>query len=235
MNSLDPRARQAFALLAGRLVTDFDAIDYLGSLAQLSVGLLDVAANGVLLADHRQALRLVASSEWPRVAELSEPQNSGPGGDSFHGGSMVCSPDLTTEDRWPDFTAAARAAGFGAVHAFPMRWQDRTIGAMDLFSVQPGKLDVEAAELGQALADVATVGVLNERARNSATVVLQIERALQSRVTIEQAKGFLAERLRVTVDDAFTVLRGYTRRHDLKLAGVARAVVRGELSITSPE
>ncbi|EWM19149.1 ANTAR domain-containing protein [Kutzneria sp. 744] len=217
------------------MVTDVDAIDYLGALAQLSVDLLDVAANGVLLADHRQALRLAASSEWPRVTELSEPQNDSPGLDAFHGGSLVCSPDLATEDRWPTFTAAARAAGFGAVHAFPMRWHDRTIGAMNLFSVQPGKLDVEAAELGQTLADVATIGVLNERARNSAVVIEQLERALQSRITIEQAKGVLAERLRVTVDDAFTVLRGYARRNNLKLAGVARAVARGELRVTSPD
>ncbi|QUQ65888.1 GAF and ANTAR domain-containing protein [Kutzneria sp. CA-103260] len=236
MDSLDRRARQAFVLLTGRLVTNFDAIDYLCNLAHLGVDLLDVSVGGILLADRRRALRFVAASmEWSGVHDLWEPRGGGPSMDAFLGGSAVWSPDLATEDRWPDFTATARTAGFAAAHAFPMRVCGQAVGALSLLSAQPGKLDVEAAELAQTLADLATMAVLNERAGHRPTVGEQLGHVLNNRITIEQAKGVLAERLHVTIEDAFSVLRGYTRQHNLKLADVARAVARGDLRITSPE
>ena len=93
----------------------------------------------------------------------------------------------------------------------------------------------ETTELGQALADVATIGILHERAvRRHEVVTEQLQVALNSRIAIEQAKGVLAERLRLGIDEAFAALRGYAREHNLKLAEVARAVAAGKLDITAP-
>jgi GAF domain-containing protein len=236
MDTTDRQARQAFVVLSAELVTERDPIDRLGTLAQAAADLLGSAC-AILLADRRQALGLVAASaDWPGVIELSEPRTGGsPGMNAFHSGSRVYSPDLTTEDRWALFTSAALAARFGSVQAFPMRVRGKAVGAMCLLRPQPGKLEAEDAALAQALANLAAIGVLSERARRSAVVIDQLEHALRSRITIEQAKGVLAERLQVTVDDAFSVLRGYARNRNLKLADVAHAVARGQLHITSSD
>jgi hypothetical protein len=116
-----------------------------------------------------------------------------------------------------------------------MRLREQAVGALNLFGAEPGPLDDEMKELGQALADVATIGILHERAvRRHEVVTEQLQVALNSRIVIEQAKGVLAERLQLGIDDAFAALRGYARERNLKLAEVARAVAAGELDITRP-
>jgi GAF domain-containing protein len=147
--------------------------------------------------------------------------------------TAVTCPDLATAgDRWPAFAPAALAAGFTAVHAMPMRLREQAVGAFNLFSAVPGSLEDETIELAQALADVATIGILHERAvRRQEVVAEQLQVALNSRIVIEQAKGILAERHQVSIDDGFTTLRRYARVNNLKLAEVAGAVATGELSI----
>ena len=114
----------------------------------------------------------------------------------------------------------------------PMRLRLQAVGALNFFSAEAGPLDAETTELGQALADVATIGILHERAiRRHEVVTEQLQVALNSRIVIEQAKGVLAERLQVGIDTAFTMLRGYARDRNLKLAEVARAVAAGDLDI----
>ncbi len=238
MSQRDRQAWQAFVRLADTLVADFDVIDFLDTLAQVSIEVLGVSAAGILLTDHTGALNLVAaSSPEARMVELSELQNAeGPSLDAYRSGALVQCPDPgTASDRWPSFAPAVRAAGYAAVYALPMRLREEAIGAMNLFSTQPGALDEETAELGRALADVATIGILHERAfRRHETVTEQLQIALDSRIVIEQAKGVLAERLRLPVEDAFAVLRDYARDHNLKLADVADAVTTRELHIPLP-
>jgi transcriptional regulator with GAF, ATPase, and Fis domain len=233
MSPRDRRAWKVFVRLAGTLVADFDVIDFLDTLAQASVELLGVDATGILLADHTGTLNLVAAStEQARIVELSQLQNAeGPCLDAYRTGFAAECPDMAVaRDQWPAFAPAVLAAGFAAVHALPMRLRDQAIGAMNLFSAEPGGLDAETAELGQALADVATIGILHERAfRHHETVIQQLQYALNSRIVIEQAKGVLAERLDLTIENAFAVLRDYARDNNLKLADVADAVTRGEL------
>jgi transcriptional regulator with GAF, ATPase, and Fis domain len=224
--------------VADTLVADFDIIDFLDTLAQYGVDLLGVTASGILLADQTGTLNLVAASTEPaRILELSQLENAeGPCLDAYSELTAVTCPDLAAAgDRWPTFTSAALAAGFAAVHAVPMRLREQAIGAFNLFSAEPGALDAETTELGQALADVATIGILHERAfRRHEVVTEQLQVALNSRIVIEQAKGVLAERLHLGIDDAFARLRGYARERNLKLAEVARAVSAGELNITLP-
>ncbi|MFC0435275.1 ANTAR domain-containing protein [Kutzneria buriramensis] len=226
---MDRRARRAFVVLADNLVTDCAPIDYLGTLAQTAADLLESAC-AVLLTGRRNALGLVATSaNWPGPIEMSEPwTDDRPGMNAFPSGPRMYSPDLTEDDHWALFTSAVLTARFGTVQAFSMRVWEQTVGVMCLLSEHPGNLD---AALAQALANLATIGVLSERARDSAVVIDQLQHALGSRVTIEQAKGILAERLQVSVDDAFSTLRRHARSNNLKLDDVARAVVAGDLPI----
>jgi transcriptional regulator with GAF, ATPase, and Fis domain len=221
----------AFVELADTMVADFDVIDFLHTLTERSVQLLDAAAAGVLLADPRGELRLVAAStEAARVLELFQLQNDqGPCLDCFRTGEPVAAPDLTAiGQRWPKFAAAAAQAGFAAVQALPMRLRSQVIGALNLFQAVPGGLGHEDVRVGQALADVATIGLLQERStRRSETLHEQLQGALNSRVVIEQAKGKLAERLGLDMDQAFTLLRSYARNHNLRLSDLAHAVIDG--------
>ena len=221
-----------FVELADTMVADFDVIDFLHRLSQRSAQLLDAAAAGVLLADPRGELRLVAAStEAARVLELFQIQNDeGPCLDCFRTGQPVAAPDLDAARRtWPQFAAAAREAGFMAVHALPMRLRTQVIGGLNLFQDTRGGLSGQDQRVGQALADVATIGLLQQRSiRRSEILSEQLQDALNSRVTIEQAKGKLAERLGVDMDQAFSQLRSYARERNLRLSDLAQAFIDGD-------
>lgn len=234
MSTTDRRVRETFVELADTLVDDYDVLGFLDVLAHRVVELLDVDACGVVLADHHGTLSLVAAStEETRMLELSQLQNAeGPCLDAFHNGRPVSMEDLRAGDeRWPRFAPAAREAGFLAVHALPMRLREVVVGAMNLFAAAPGGLPADSMALGQAMADVATIGILHERTvRQQGAVVGQLQAALDSRILVEQAKGVLAERLSVSVDDAFALLRGHARSSNSKLRDVAAAVVDGAIT-----
>lgn len=218
-----------FVGLADTMVDDFDVIDFLHMLTDRSVQLLSVSAAGVMLADPRGALRVAAaSSDEAGLLELFQIQNDqGPCLDCFRTGQPVTATDLAGPgQRWSRFAAAAARAGFGTVHALPMRLRDKVIGALNLFSAGSGPLGPADLRIGQALADVATIGLLQERnIRRSETLAEQLQAALNSRVVIEQAKGKLAERLGLDMDQAFSLLREHARRTNQRLTDVARYVV----------
>lgn len=229
-----------FVEMADTLVDDFDVMDFLHVLTERCIQLVDVPAAGLLLADEQGTLQVVAaSSERTRLLELFQLQaDEGPCVDCFRSGQPVSVTDLTGAGRWPRFTAAATEAGFAAVHAVPMRLRAETIGALNFFGTQPGAVDHSRLRLGQALADVATIGLLQQRAILRRDVLTeQLQTALNSRVLIEQAKGVLAERMQVGVDEAFTQLRASARRQNRRLAELAQAIVDGSEQIppaTSP-
>jgi transcriptional regulator with GAF, ATPase, and Fis domain len=238
MTITDRRVRETFIELTDTLVTDFDVIDFLDRLAIRCTELLGVSACGILLADHHGVLNLVgASAEQARLLELAQLQNAqGPCLDAYHTGRAVQRADLSDGDpRWPSFTAASRAHGFASVQALPMRLREQRLGALNLFSTEPGSLDADTVALGQALADAATIGIVHQRAlARSEVLAEQLQGALSSRIAIEQAKGFLAERLSVTVDDAFSFIRRYARGHHRKLTDVAADITAGRLSLAHP-
>jgi len=215
-----------FVVLADTMVADFDVIDFLQMLSDRSVMLLSASAAGVMLADPRGQLRVAASSnDAAGLLELFQLQNDqGPCLDCFRTGRPVTATDLAgSGQRWPRFAAAALDYGFRTVEALPMRLRDQVIGALNLFRAAPGPFDPADLRLGQALADVATIGLLHERnVRRSETVAEQLQAALNSRVIIEQAKGKLAERLGMDTDRAFIVLRDYARNSNQRLTDVSR-------------
>ena len=227
---------ETFVELTDTMVADFDVIDFLHVLTSRSAQLLNVSAAGLLLADPRGELRVVAaSSEAARLLELFQLQSDqGPCLDCFRSGQPVTATDLSADQRWPRFAAAAGQAGFCAVQALPMRLRDQVIGALNLFRATVGAFDAEAVHVGQALADVATISLLHERSmRHSDTLNEQLQTALNSRVIIEQAKGKLAERLGIDVDQAFAILREQARNRNQRLSDLARAFVDGTQAITA--
>jgi len=227
-----------FVELTDTMVAGFDVIDFLHVLTDRSVQLLDVSAAGLLLADPRGELRVVAaSSEAARLLELFQIQNDqGPCLDCFRSGQPVTAADLAVSaQRWPRFAPAARQAGFAAVQALPMRLREQVIGALNLFRVGPGAFAPADIRVGQALADVATISLLHERSmRHSDTLTEQLQAALNSRVIIEQAKGKLAERLGVDMDQAFKLLRDRARTSNLRLSDLAQTFVDGAETFTGP-
>ncbi|MGH3801983.1 MAG: GAF and ANTAR domain-containing protein [Pseudonocardiaceae bacterium] len=224
---------EAFVGLADTLVAGYDVIDLLHRLTEVSVQLLDVDAAGLLLSDQCNNLHMMASSsESSRLLELFQLQNDeGPCLDCFRTGSPVAALDLAdAAGRWPRFAAHAQLEGFHSVHALPMRLRTETIGALNLFRDRPGELPAVDLRVGQALADVATIGILQERAVHRGEVLAeQLQAALNSRVIIEQAKGVLAERGDVDMNQAFNRLRQHARTHNSRLSDVARAVVQGTI------
>lgn len=234
-SALPERLAETFVELADTLVTDFDTMDLLHRLTERCVELLGVDAAGLLLAESGTTLRLAASStEHARVLELFQLQDEeGPCMESYHDGEVVTVADVSEEQqRWPRFAAAARELGFIAVHAVPMRLREETIGSLNLFHSTPTALDAATARVARSLADVATIGLLQERTvRRQETLTEQLRTALDSRVSIEQAKGILAERLNVDLEQAFTTLREYGRRHSRRLRDVCQAVIDGSLDL----
>jgi len=230
------RIGEAFVALADTLVDDYDMIDLLDRLVAHCVDLLDADAAGILLADPRDELRLVAaSSEDAETMELMQLQAAeGPCLECYRTATQVLVPDLAEmTERWPRFAAAvARAGSFASTHAIPLRLRGDAIGTMNLFHRATGPLPAADLALGQALADVATIGILQERAiRRGEIVNEQLNTALNSRVVIEQAKGVLAQHFTISMDTAFDLLRRYARNHNERLAEVARRCVAREMDL----
>jgi hypothetical protein len=221
---------RAFVSLADTLVDEFDIIDLLDRLVGFCVQLLPADAAGIVLGDARQELRAVAASdEAAHVMELLQLQNDeGPCLDCFQSAEPVSVADLAeAAGRWPMFVGAVqRRTDFRSVHALPLRLRGRAIGALNLFGGVAGPLPEADLALGQALADVATIGILHERAiRHAAVVNEQLQAALNSRVVIEQAKGALAQHGGLATDVAFDRLRRYARSHNIRLGELARRIV----------
>jgi hypothetical protein len=224
----ETRVLDAVVSLVDTLLDDFDVVDLLTELTQRCAELLDVAAAGLLLADPLNELRLLAAtSEQARELELFQSQaDEGPCVDCYATGQPVSVADINTEtQRWPRFVPAALDAGFSSVHAVPMRAAGIVLGALGLFGTRPGELNDADRLVGQTLAHIACVAILQEHAPTPSTVMPRLRNALAGRVVVEQAKGFLRESLDVPVEEAFQLLRTYARAHNEHLTDVARRLM----------
>ena len=223
--------------LADNLVEDFDVVDLLSHLADRCVDVVDVAAAGVMLAPPSGALQVVASSsEAMRVLELYELQaDQGPCLDCFGTGEAVVNVDLAAAGSlWPRFAPEAVAAGFRSVHAVPLRLRGLTIGALNLFRSDVGALDAAEVTAVQGLADIATIAIIQHRVTIDAQRLnSQLSEALNSRITIEQAKGKISQAENVDMDSAFRRLRRHARSHNLRLSDLATDVASGTLDPSS--
>ncbi|GAA1447196.1 GAF and ANTAR domain-containing protein [Leifsonia poae] len=226
---------ESFATLADTLVAGYDILDLLQTLVERCQALLTATQAGILLADGNGSLDVVASTD--ERSQLIELMQLGPDGGpcvecyvSGHAVSVPSIDDLQTH--WTSFRDAALAQGFHSIHAFPLRLRNVTIGSLNLFRDEQGELDKLDTVAAQAMADVATIGILQERAVAEGDVIRsQLQRALDSRVIIEQAKGVISYRHRIPVDEAFNRIRGHARSQQLPLTAVARDIVERRLAL----
>ena len=227
----EQRLAETFVELADTLIDDFDVIDFLQVLAARCVELFDVGAAGIMLAGQGGSLMTVAASdERARLLELFEIQaDEGPCRDCYRLGAAVVNVDLDAAgERWPLFTPQAISAGFHSANALPLRLRSQVVGSLNLFQAGTAGLGSGELRMAQALADAATIGILQQRTIQRGEVVAgQLQSALTSRIIIEQAKGVLAERLQISADDAFKILRGAARSRNRLLSDLAREVASG--------
>jgi GAF domain-containing protein len=229
------RLTQAFVTLADTLVAGYDVVDLLQTLVDTCAELLDASAAGIMLADPDGELAVVAStSERSMLVETMQlSSGAGPCVECFTTGAAVSVADVDEiGDKWPGFRDAAVSQGFHSVHGVPLRLRGSVIGTLNLFRSQTGLLSDEDLSVAQGLADVATIGILQERAiREADAARIQLQHALDSRVMIEQAKGVIAHRRNLDMDAAFRALRDYARSNQLNLRDVAELVVNRSIAI----
>ncbi|MFF4257629.1 GAF domain-containing protein [Streptomyces sp. NPDC001663] len=233
------RLAQIFVEVADSLVEDFDVIDLLQRLSARCVELLDVSAAGILLVDAHGELQIIAASdEHTRLLELFALQHDqGPCVECYRTGAVRTNIDLTRPEAtvdWPSFAARARETGYVSTHAIPLRLRSRVVGALNLFQATPQRLGDDDIALAQALADVATIAILQQRTLERSHVEnSQLETALTSRILIEQVKGVLAERWNTSVDDAFAAFRSYARARHLRLSDFATLIISGDFDTSA--
>jgi transcriptional regulator with GAF, ATPase, and Fis domain len=229
----EDRLLETFVTLADTLIDQYDIIEFLQTLAECCVDVVDVSAAGIMLADHEGGLRHAAcSNEQMRFVELMELQlEEGPCFDAFRTRRpVVCASPEEAVERWPNFAPRAQAGGFSGYSAVPMRLRTEVIGALNLFSFSSLALNDGDIKVVQAMADVATIGILQERlVRDANAFSTQLKVALESRIVIEQAKGIIAEHSKISVDVAFDRMRAYARGHNRLLSDTARQVIDGSL------
>ena len=232
--SYEQRLVATFVELADTLIEDFDVVEFFASLTERVVELGIAAQAGILLADETGTLQFMAASdERTQLLELFQVQNSeGPCQDCYRTGTRVVVTHLEDErERWPQFVPRAMASGFASVHAFPLRLRAQVLGALNLFHEDEVTMASEDLAVVQAMADVATIGLLQQRELHRAhTVEAQLQHALHSRVTIEQAKGIIFEQATVSMSEAFELMRTYTRDNNAKLGDTARRIVEATLT-----
>lgn len=236
MTFREDRLVRVLVRMADTLVSDFDPVDLFYELVVSCRDLLDVAQAGLLLTNGNGELRVVAaSSEVTAVVELLELENQGgPGAEAFRTGQPVRSFELAGSEarqRWPEFGEAALSTGFRAVTAVPMRLRDQVLGALDLFLTEAVDLTDEDLTVAQALADLATITILQDRLTiDDRTVISQLRTALETRVVIEQAKGIVAHGADLGMDEAFGRIRSHARNNNQRLRDIAAAIVSGDLT-----
>lgn len=231
--SREQRINEAFVKVAGTLMDQYDVVDLLSALVEECTDLLDIQAGGLLIANNLGELELIASTseeaEFVEVMQLAA--GAGPCVDCFHTGEQVSVDNIDASgDRWPEFRKAAMRKGFQAIHATPMRIRGKIIGSLNLLGTTPRHLSDRDAKLAQALADVAVIGILQERSLRDVNFVNeQLQLALDTRILVEQAKGVLAQMEKLDMDAAFTVLRAYSRANGISLRITAQNVINRSL------
>ncbi|TDX79049.1 GAF domain-containing protein [Rathayibacter sp. PhB151] len=219
---------EVFVALARSLEPDHDVIDTMDVLVQAATRFTSTVDAGIVLADENGTLHVLASTS-ERAADVEEEQlgvHEGPCLESYRTGETVDLPDVADADRWPAFSRVALGRGYRSAHATPLRLGTRTLGALNVFSEEPGPLGSRDIALLQAFTDVAALALVHsENLRQQNDLAAQLRHALDSRVLIEQAKGVIAERNGISIDRAFALIRTHARANSTRLHDVAHRIV----------
>lgn len=220
-----------FVELADTLAGDFDIGDFLQMLVERCAAVLQVQTGGVLIEGPDGTLQLAAatSETMKELEDLEMELKQGPCLEAYQEVAQVLAADLREEkDRWPQMAPKAIEMDLLAVYAFPLRLRGDCIGALNLYRSSTGEFEDDDVRLAQAFADVAAIGILQERKVSDAERrSQQLQEALVTRIVIEQAKGIVAERHNLTAQLAFDALRRHARSRHQKLRDVCRGVVEG--------
>jgi GAF domain-containing protein len=232
--SREARISAAFVSVADTLTTEYDMVDLLHTLVSECAGILGMEAGGLMLVDGNGDLQLMTSTS--EAADLVEVMQlaaaAGPCIDCFRTGVAVSVREISESQQWPKFRTTAMEQGFHSVLATPMKLRGKILGTMNLFGITAGEVTPRDAAVAQALADVATIGILQERVIQEGHLIEgQLHRALDSRILIEQAKGVIANELSLSMDDAFNLLRKYARDRNLTISSVSEQVSNRAISV----
>jgi GAF domain-containing protein len=222
------------AEFARTLLAPYDVSAALSGLAERLTDVLSLAGSGVTVADG-DALRVVATvpDQLAPLERYQEERREGPCHDALETGQHLLVEDLTGEThRWPNYCRLAAGLGLGAVAAFPLQLGDRVFGAVNLYSTGPRRWEDDDVAAAAVLADMATAYLINASSyQEQERLSEQLQRALDSRVVIEQAKGALAHARGMEVGEAFELIRRHARQHSTPVRDVAAAIVTGDLRI----
>jgi len=219
---------QVFAQTAAALTQADDATDVLAQLVRDCAQLMSAQAVGLLVVNDRDQLELLASTSH-RVAELELFQvqhEAGPCIDAIGSGAIVsASGGEKLRARWSEVGEAIVDAGFNAVTAYPLRWHTRVLGALNVFHTDPVSADAADGELGQALADMSTVALLQVSDMSDQQIASRVQQALETRTVIERAKGVLAHQHDIDMASAYDLLVGLASSDHSALAATAHQVL----------
>ncbi|TCL77937.1 MULTISPECIES: GAF and ANTAR domain-containing protein [unclassified Rathayibacter] len=222
---------ETLTVVADTLVDDFDVVEFLHDLVERCAAIFDAVDVGLVLADsHGDLVVMASTSERLHLIEVLQlSAGDGPCVDSYESGSVVTAGDRENITlRWPAFALAAQDSGYQSVHAVPLRLRQKTIGSLNFFSDSPGVFEVKDVLVAQTIADVATIGLVQEQAIREASLArAQLQHALDARIVIEQAKGIIAHSRNVDMESAWRTLRQYARSHESRVSDIAKAVVEG--------
>jgi GAF domain-containing protein len=223
----------ALRLFAMRSVEDYDVgtvLDELGEQARTVLGLQGAGVTLLVREGTSQTKYITATDPATFAVEAAQDDlEQGACIESISLGHPVTADDITDfADRWPDYTPVVLDAGFRAVAGIPMVAAGRVVGALNAYRAEPGAWSRHDVETASVFASVATAYIANAAAyRDQAALSSQLQRALDSRVLIEQAKGVLAERNGVTLQQAFEAMRAHARAQRVRVEEVATAVLSG--------
>lgn len=235
MSTREDQLLQTVGTLADSLVDDFDVVELLQLLVDECATIFDAAAAGILLLSPTGHLEVIVStserSEFVGLMQLRA--GEGPCVEAVETGEVVSVVDLRdVADRWPVFAEDARNSGFTSLHAIPMRLRDSVIGSLNLFRDRVGVLNTDDAAAAKTLADIATISILQQRLVEESVIAQgQLQRALDSRVIIEQAKGYISQSHNLDMDSAFRLIRGHARATQTRLSTVATEIISGRLTL----
>lgn len=228
------RLNDAFATLTHTLVHDYDFIELLQTLVEISRDVTGALEVGLLLADEHGRLEVVTSTResGDLVETMQRGADAGPCHQCYLTGEIVTDPHIADSPaEWAEFRDAALALGLESVVAIPMRFRDTTIGVLSLYGDKATHPDQRDLRAGQALADAATISILHERALHDTDLLQQqLTLTLNTRVLIEQAKGVLAQLHGIDPEDAFTELRNHARDHNETVVDIAARLVNRTLT-----
>jgi GAF domain-containing protein len=217
------------------MTSSFEINDVLYQLGDSAVEIMEADSAGVSLATPAERLEFVTATDQSLIdlEMVQQERQEGPCVVAFRTGEPVTVSDISELELWPEYRATAARTNLAAVLGMPLAVGGRRVGVINVYARKPREWSDTDLQAGGTLADIATAYIVRSGELSDAhDLTRDLQHALDSRVIIEQAKGVLSRHHAVSVDDAFVLLRSYSRRNNLKLREVAHAVVHERLDLT---